>query len=151
MPTATPIAANSGYTCTEESPAISKPREREWEAGSHLRSNPAAGHRSERLLAPGGDGGGRGESEEESERLVWVGRIYRRVVASLGGSRRNDNFALLPCVCLYLIAHCFVYCWTSKQKSTRPWVLLSRATSFWAAVWWREIIAILVHIINGVQ
>jgi hypothetical protein len=56
MPTATPVAANSGYTCTAERPPISKPRERERESGSHLRSNPAAGHQSPRLFAPGGDG-----------------------------------------------------------------------------------------------
>jgi hypothetical protein len=31
MPTATPVAANSGYTCTAERPPISKPRERERE------------------------------------------------------------------------------------------------------------------------
>jgi hypothetical protein len=53
----------------------------------------------------------------------WDGLFLSRVVASLGGDRRNDDFALLPCVC-------FVSCiLLDLQAKARPWVLLSRAHS----------------------
>ena len=59
MPTATPIAANSGYTCVAATPH-ERERERERERHeateeAHLGSDPAAGHRSRGLFGLRGD------------------------------------------------------------------------------------------------
>ena len=85
MPTATPIAANSGYTCARGTKAPSSEGEREREhlracviedteeEEAHLGSDPAVGHRSRRLFGLGrdrdGDGGeGWGKVERRRRR-----------------------------------------------------------------------------------